>query len=95
MLMTSRLFPQILILILLLPFTSPGQTPEEDWLALFNGKDLKQWDMKFTGYDLNHNLNETFRVEDGLLKVAYDGYSSFNNEFGHLFYRTPFALSSH
>jgi hypothetical protein len=30
-------------------------------------------------------------VENGVLKVAYDGYDSFANQFGHLFYREPFS----
>jgi hypothetical protein len=30
-------------------------------------------------------------VEDGVLKVAYDKYDNFNNQFGHLFYKEPFS----
>ena len=32
-----------------------------------------------------------FRVEDGLLKVRYDNYASFANQFGHIFFRQPFS----
>lgn len=49
------------------------------------------WDVKITGYELNANWRNTFRVEDGLLKVRYDGYEAFDNKFGHIFYRTPFS----
>ena len=62
-----------------------------DWIQLFNGKNLDGWDIKITGHDLNDNFANTFRVEDGLLKVRYDGYQSFNNQFGHIFYREPFS----
>lgn len=38
------------------------------------------------------NFANTFRVEDGLIKVRYDEYGgAFKNRFGHLFYKTPFT----
>ena len=36
-------------------------------------------------------MNDTFRVEDGLLKVRYDKWPTFADQFGHLFYREPFS----
>jgi hypothetical protein len=33
----------------------------------------------------------TFRVEDGVIKVSYDGYEKFENRYGHLFYKEPFT----
>jgi len=63
----------------------------QDWLPLFNGRDLAGWAAKFSKYDLGVNLNDTFRAEDGLLRVRYDKWTSFNNEFGHLFYKDPFS----
>lgn len=62
-----------------------------DWVQLFNGKNLDGWKVKITGYDLNDNFGNTFRVEDGILKVAYDQYDKFDGRFGHLFYRQPFS----
>lgn len=64
---------------------------EEEWISLFNGKDLDDWQVKFTGYKLGHNLNSTFRVEDGLLTVSYDGWEEWDGEFGHIFYPEPFS----
>lgn len=64
---------------------------DEEWISLFNGKDLKGWTPKFTGYDLGTNYNNTFRVEDGLLTVSYDEWDEFNGEFGHLFYKDTFS----
>jgi len=63
----------------------------KDWVQLFNGRDLEGWDVKITGHDLNDNFGNTFRVENGLLKVRYDGYNTFDGRFGHIFYRDSFS----
>ncbi|WP_111642146.1 3-keto-disaccharide hydrolase [Marinimicrobium alkaliphilum] len=62
-----------------------------DWVDLFNGKDIDAWTVKFTGYDVGVNARNTFRVEDGILKVRYDEYETFDNHFGHIFYKEPFS----
>lgn len=64
-----------------------GKAPEKGWVQLFNGKDLKNWDIKIKGHALNDNYKNTFRVEDGLLKVCYDNYKEFDQKLGHIFYR--------
>jgi hypothetical protein len=63
----------------------------KDWVQLFNGRDLEGWDVKISGRALNDNFGNTFRVEDGLLKVRYDGYAAFDDRFGHIFYRHAFS----
>jgi hypothetical protein len=63
----------------------------KDWIQLFNGRDLGNWTPKFAKHELGVNLNGTFRVEDGLLKVRYDKWGTFASEFGHLFYSEPFS----
>jgi Domain of Unknown Function (DUF1080) len=60
---------------------------EKEWIQLFNGKDIKDWDIKIAGHDLNDNYGNTFRVENGVLKVSYDKYDKFDNKFGHIFHR--------
>ncbi|MCK7532205.1 MAG: DUF1080 domain-containing protein [Marinilabiliales bacterium] len=40
---------------------------------------------------LNENYKNTFRVEDGVMKVRYDEYDKFNDEYGHIFYKEPFS----
>ena len=60
-----------------------------EWLELFNGRNLDGWTPKIKGYPLGEDERETFRVEGGLLKVRYEGYSAFDNQFGHLFFLTP------
>lgn len=84
-----------LLLLCLLPLAAQqqqGPTPE-DWIQLFNGKDLDGWIPKITGYEPGENFADTFRVENGVLKVVYDKdkYGQFNNRFGHLFYKEPFS----
>jgi hypothetical protein len=68
-----------------------GDTNRKDWLQLFNGRDLNDWVIKFARHDLGENVNDTFRVEDGLLKVRYDKWKAFDREFGHIFYKQPFS----
>lgn len=61
-----------------------------EWITLFNGADLDGWTPKITGFEAGDNFDNTFRVEDGLLKVRYDNYGSFDGRFGHLFFEAPF-----
>ena len=64
---------------------------DENWIQLFNGKDLDEWRVKINGYELDDNFGNTFYVEDGLMKVKYDEYDKFDNKFGHIFYKKPFS----
>lgn len=61
------------------------------WVDLFNGKDLEGWKVKITGHAVGDNYKNTYRVEDGILKVSYDEYEKFDGKFGNLFYKTPFS----
>lgn len=61
------------------------------WMSLFNGKNLDGWTPKITGYNLGENFGNTFRVENGVLKVSYDHYDKFDGRFGHLFYKEKFS----
>ncbi len=60
-------------------------------IQLFNGKDMKNWTPKIRLHEVGDNYANTFRVEDGLLKVRYDGYDNFNQQYGHLAYNKPFS----
>lgn len=59
--------------------------------TLFNGKDMNDWTPKIRLHAPGNNYANTFRVEDGLLKVRYDGYDDFNQQYGHLAYNTPYS----
>lgn len=63
----------------------------QSWTPLFNGRDLTGWTPKFAKHELGVNLHDTFRVEDGVLKVAYDKWTAFDGEFGHLFHEQPYS----
>jgi Domain of Unknown Function (DUF1080) len=65
--------------------------PAGNWISLFNGKNLDGWTVKIAGQELNDNYRDTFRVEDGLLKVSYGQYDKFGDRFGSLFYRKKFS----
>ena len=67
------------------------QGKQEKWIQLFNGKDLTGWKVKICGHELGDNFGNTFRVEDGLLKVGYDAYEKFDGKFGHIFYDKPLS----
>lgn len=92
-----------MIMILIIPAMSSLIAPEivlaqksndpdkKEWIKLFNGRDLTGWDAKIAGYDLNDNFGDTFRVENGVMKVGYEKYDKFNNRFGHIFYKDKFS----
>jgi hypothetical protein len=76
------------------PATTAARQPDpsgKEWIQLFNGRDLNDWMIKFAHHPLGENLNDTFRVEEGLLKVRYDKWTTFTDEFGHIFYKEPFS----
>ncbi len=81
-----------LIFALLLSNLSSAAGPDDrEWIQLFDGKSLEGWTPKIAGYETGVNFLDTFRVENGVLKVSYDKYDRFENQFGHLFYDTPFS----
>lgn len=60
-------------------------------IQLFNGKDIKNWTPKIRNYEVGDNFGNTFRVEDGMMKVRYDQYDRFNFRYGHIAYNTPYS----
>lgn len=68
---------------------APGLAAAADWKPIFNGRNLDGWTPKIAGHPLGENWRDTFRVEDGVLRVAYDKYDRFNGEFGHLIFKRP------
>jgi hypothetical protein len=67
-------------------------TPPAGWVSLFNGKNLNGWTPKIAGHTLGEDPYNTVRVEDGLIRVSYEGYEgNFDGRFMHLFYKAPFT----
>ena len=97
-----KLNSNLIILLLLIVFSLNFQKKVDEnknvnvevqkkWIQLFNGKDLNDWVVKISGHPLNENINNTFRVEDGVIKVSYDEYDKFGESYGHLFYKKSFS----
>ena len=79
---------------LLLSCNSATKSSEakSEWTSLLSENDLDDWTVKITGYEVGDNYANTFRMEDGILKVRYDeGYETFENRFGHLYYKDNFS----
>lgn len=87
----NRMLAFLLLLFAVPGLVAPADPEREEWVSLFNGKDLTGWVPKITGHPAGENFAQTFRVEDGVLKVAYDRYDSFGGRFGHLFYERSFS----
>jgi hypothetical protein len=81
----------MLMLILVCCSSPKKQEQGEQWIKLFNGKDINDWIVKVHHHDPGVNFGNTFRVEDEMIKVRYDEYDDFNDQFSHLYYKTPFS----
>ncbi|MBM3177207.1 MAG: DUF1080 domain-containing protein [Bacteroidetes bacterium] len=83
-----------LLIILAFSFIAcaPSNDPnKEEWIALFNGKDLTGWIPKIRGYETGENFGETFKADSGRIQVNYHAYDSFRQRYGHLFYKDKFS----
>jgi len=84
------------ILLTLAPPLAKGQeaaskAAQQDWVQLFNGRSLDGWTVKIAKHKPGENFGDTFRVENGLLKISYDKYETLDGQFGHLFYKDKFS----
>ncbi len=73
------------------PTNKPVSKNNNEWMSLFSGNSLDDWIVKIHHHDVGVNYGNTFRAEEGMIKVRYDQYDSFNDQFGHLYYKTPFS----
>lgn len=83
-------FKFFVLLIVIFPITDESQA-QEKWVSLFNGKDINDWVVKINHHETGENYGNTFRVQDGIIKVRYDQYEKFNEQFGHLYFNKPYA----
>lgn len=89
---SGKILLLLTLMLMVLQYTGIAQDQnEEEWISLFNGENLDNWVIKFTGSELGVNYNNTFRVEDGILEVSYDNWDEWGGEFGHIFYDRPFS----
>jgi hypothetical protein len=88
-----RLLTRFLVVLLCLAAQAAlaQQINEIGWVPLFNGKDLRGWDIKIAGHALNDNYKNTFRVEDGMIRISYQDYQRFDDKYGHMYYQKPYS----
>ena len=79
------------VVFLMLTGCATEKKNSEKWVELFNGKDLSDWIVKIHHHETGVNFGNTFRVQNEMIEVNYDEYGSFNDQFGHLYYKTPFS----
>jgi len=84
-------FTRIFIVLLFAACSTQKQTAPDEWISLFNGQDLNDWIVKVHHHDVGVNFGNTFRVEDDMIKVRYDQYDDFNDQFSHLYYKQPYS----
>lgn len=83
-------FPRMLALVVLALIFQHSAHAQE-WVPLFNGKDIDDWIVKIHHHENGENYGNTFRVKDSIIQVRYDQYGDFNDQFGHLYYKTPYS----
>lgn len=86
-----KIFAFLFVSILFFSCNQQKANKQGEWIQLFNGTDLTDWTVKINGYDAGDNFGNTFRVEDGIMKVRYEAYDSLRNRFGHIFYKDEFS----
>jgi Domain of Unknown Function (DUF1080) len=67
------------------------KSSKEQWESMFNGKNLNGWTAKIRHSPAGENFGNTFRVEGRKMVVRYDAYDSFNERFGHIFYKNKYS----
>ena len=81
----------VLIVVETFSFAPSKKEEKQNWVSLFNGKNIKNWTVKIHHHDVGDNYGNTFRVEGGMIKVRYDKYDKFNERYGHLYFNTPYS----
>jgi len=89
--MKQNLYRLIIIFSIAACSTQKQTETKNEWIKLFNGHNLEDWIVKVHHHDAGVNFGNTFRVEDGMIKVRYDQYRDFNDQFAHLYFRNPFS----
>jgi len=86
-----KYFSIFILLFFILQASAQPTIDKKDWQTLFNGKNINDWVAKINHHETGDNYGNTFRVEDSMIKVRYNQYDSFHEQFGHLYYKQPFA----
>ena len=81
----------IILFYVLISCSTKKEVSTPGWTPLFNGTDINDWIVKIHHHDPGVNFGNTFRAEDSTIRVVYDQYGDFNDQFGHLYYKKPFS----
>lgn len=88
----NRIVIAFLVISLISCGSSKLSSKEEGWVTMFNGENLNGWTTKIHHYETGENYGDTFRAEEGIIKVRYDNYEgNYNDRFGHLYFDTPYS----
>lgn len=87
----NKLILAISLILLFCSCSTKKETDRDEWTPLFHGTDINDWIVKIHHHDAGVNFGNTFRVEDSTIRVVYDQYGDFNDQFGHLYYKKPFS----
>lgn len=70
----------------------PKTQDQPKWVSLLSNDNIDDWIVKIKGYPAGENYKNTFRINNGILSVNYTEYQdTFNNTFGHIYYKKPFS----
>jgi hypothetical protein len=64
-----------------------AKSTEKGWIKIFNGKDLKGWTPKVTGYKVGENPLNGIHLQDGMIRFDYSNFEKFDGRFSHLFWK--------
>ncbi len=67
------------------------KTGKDGWMPLVTENGLKDWIVKIHHHEVGDNYKNTFSIAGDTVKIRYDDYETFNERFGHLYYKTPFS----
>lgn len=83
--------PILLLLLAMVCCSEQTNNSHDEWVELFNGENLDDWEVKIKGHPLQENFGNTFRVEDEKMVVSYDEYEDWNERYGHIFHKQKFS----
>ena len=85
-------FVLVVFILVCLMGNAQKKSKTKGWIKLFNGKNLDGWTVKIKDHPAKDNFGNTFRVENGVIRVSYDQYDGeFKDQFGHMFYKDKFS----
>ena len=70
---------------------SQNDPARQEWVKIFNGENLDGWTVKIAHHEVGDNYADTYRIEDGIIKAAYDKHTDFEERFSHIYWHEPLS----